>query len=166
MSVKNKFSWCLSLFFLLFVGCVKDKRVTHYDYDGVIVTRLDIGTDSYFYYGKYTRKEVKKQENYLKAWPRGFNGMMGGLLIFHSDKTVEFVQGEGNFEEKGENDSLFFSRDKCTLREKEHFPYDSMVYISDYHGYEYYHFLSDSSNVIVNVIDSCKGWSIFDLFIP
>jgi hypothetical protein len=154
--MKNKNNWLSLFLFLLLTGCIEEKKTIHYEYNGVVVTRLDIGNESYFYYGKYTSKEITKQKNYLKAYSFGWDGVMYGHLIFHSDKTVELVQGAGKYEEKGKNDSLFFSTEKFFLKKREIFPFDSIVYISDYPAEEQQRIFSDSSNVIVNVIDSCK----------
>jgi hypothetical protein len=62
------------------------------------VTRVTEGTNDYFYYGKYDLGSLP--ESYIASSYQGFDGGMGGYLIFGSNR-VELIRLYGIFKKVG-----------------------------------------------------------------
>ena len=100
----------LIILFLLFTlfSCTK-KNYIYYEYNGVTITRIDIGNEIYFYYGKYSYKD-KIPSTYIMATYSGFNSEMGAYIDFLPNKNVNIIRMYGSFDKIGK-DSLLSLRE-------------------------------------------------------
>ena len=81
--------------------------IIYYEYNGVVVTRIDKDAESDFYYGKCDDENKPCSDSYLKAVYPGRDAGMGGYLVFKSDKKVELIRSWGAlYKEIGKNPNL------------------------------------------------------------
>ena len=115
------------------------RNVIYYEYNGVTITRISEEAESIFYYGKCNDENIPCPKSFIKATYSGFNNLMDGYLVFHSNKRVELIGFDGFpiiDSIKGLKDSLYLNEfpnplDVFTFRDKIGGNYDSIVYISD-----------------------------------
>lgn len=90
------------------VSC-SQKRVIKYIYNEIVVTRIDEGGITYFYFGDCDGRSYPCPNNYIKGEYFGFDGNMGGYLIFHPENRVELIRMYGSFKEVGNSPNLQLS---------------------------------------------------------
>jgi len=98
------------LIFLSFFSC-KRNVLTYYEYNGVVITRIDKEAASFFYYGKCDGKKIKCSASFIKGNFSGRDGYMLGYLVFQKDEKVKMVYGE-SLNQIGKDTSLFLFRNK------------------------------------------------------
>lgn len=128
----------LALFFILLISCSEQR--TFYEYNDVVITRVDKNHKIYFYFGKY---ETGKPDTYIEViYKGGGNGGMAGALIFNIDKTVEACSFGGYFKEIGKGPNLYIKIHNNTTAASNWADtvfttgYKNVVYISDTFNYE------------------------------
>lgn len=93
----------LVLSFFLF-SCDEEKKVIYYEYDNVVVTRIDVGTESRFYYGKFSLENTLPN-SYVKSIFSGFNNGMHAFMMF-AEKRVEICYSMDYFVNVGNDSSV------------------------------------------------------------
>ncbi|MEM9675221.1 MAG: hypothetical protein AAF992_21700 [Bacteroidota bacterium] len=96
------------LIFFAGISCTQN-RIVHYEYDNVVITRVDKSAESFFYYGICDDKSNPCPKSYIRAKYNGFDGSMGGYLIFHPNDKVEILRMFRFFEDTGHNSFLYLS---------------------------------------------------------
>ncbi|MOA10211.1 hypothetical protein D3C78_1300920 [compost metagenome] len=130
------------VFFVAFflVACTKES-IRYYEYKDVVVTRVDSANYVMFYYGKYNLEgDDFRGLPALSVFYKGFDGGMGGYMIFKSDKRIEMIRAYGFF--NSIDSTKIFLKDyeenyqyiDWTSRIKG--KYDSVVYVSDVNSVE------------------------------
>lgn len=118
---------------ILFCSCNKNKGII-YEYNNIFVTRIDEGTESRFYYGKYENGK-NLPSSFVKSIFSGLNSGMDAYLIFKPN-NVRIYHSMGYFENVGNTDiikeidnaeasTFYYNEDK--IRGK----YDSVCRVSD-----------------------------------
>ena len=85
----------IALFAFFALSCTKSNNYIYYSYGNTTITRIDEGTNIYFYYGRY---EDVLPRSYIRASYHGFDGLMSCYLIFNDNGIAEIVDMEGSFE--------------------------------------------------------------------
>ncbi|WP_207427441.1 hypothetical protein [Pedobacter sp. SYSU D00535] len=75
----------------------QQKKIVYYEYNGVVITRINDFPKDRFYYGKFDPEVDKLPESYIESKFSGFDGGMGAYLIFKPNKHVEIIREWGNF---------------------------------------------------------------------
>lgn len=118
---------------IFFCSC-NENRVIIYEFNNVFVTRIDEGTESRFYYGKYENGK-NLPSSFVKSTFSGFNSGMDAYLIFKPN-NVKIYHSMGYFENIGNTDSIkeidnteastfYYNEDKVSGK------YDSVCRVSD-----------------------------------
>ncbi|WP_157255388.1 hypothetical protein [Pedobacter sp. Leaf216] len=101
----QKITLYLCLFLMLLTSCSNSSKIIHYQYKGVVITRVNGYPKDYFYYGKFDNtKNLPK--DYILSKFSGFDGLMSAFLVFKKDKTVEIIPVADDFTKIGDNASL------------------------------------------------------------
>lgn len=87
---------------LLFTSCGPD-RVMEYSCRGTVITRVDNGATSQFFYGTYA--QTSAQPPVIETHYPGVDGYMAAYLTFH-DKQVELQPAGGYFQTRSPHDNL------------------------------------------------------------
>ena len=98
---------CLTVFLH---GCSNSGEIIQYEYNGIIITRVNNYPEDYFYYGKFDNTKELPEEYILSKFS-GFDGMMSAFLIFKKDKTVEIIRVADDFSKIGDNPSLMLNNE-------------------------------------------------------
>ena len=94
------------LLVLFCASCAKEEAI-YYHYDGITITRIDKNAESYFYYDSCNNESIPCPNSFIRAEYSGFDGSMGGYLVFHPDKKVEILRMYGSFKEVGDTSLLY-----------------------------------------------------------
>ena len=71
----------------LMISCSEyDRKVIHYEYNGVTVTRINDYPKDTFYYGRHNAESEALPNSYVASAFSGFDGGMGAYLIFKENK--------------------------------------------------------------------------------
>lgn len=83
------------MFILSITACAsKREKIIHYVYNGVQVTRVDLGNRSCFYYGYCNNEDIPCfNESVTIDW--SFDNYLFGFILFNNDSTVEIINGGG-----------------------------------------------------------------------
>jgi hypothetical protein len=84
---------------LIFSSCSQENRI-FYEYNGVVITRINKDNQIYFYRGK------QEDSSFIKAEYSGLNSGMGAYLVFKPNGMVELVKVYDSFEKFGSDSSL------------------------------------------------------------
>ena len=87
---------------LLFTSCGPD-RVTEYSCRGTVITRVDNGATSQFFYGTYVQTSGKPPV--VETHYPGFDGVMAAYLTFNG-KRVELQPAGGYFQTRSPHNNL------------------------------------------------------------
>ncbi|MGB1206247.1 MAG: hypothetical protein ACPG5B_11405 [Chitinophagales bacterium] len=90
---------------LLFLSC-DEQKVIYYEYNDIVVTRIDKGNKIYFYYNKCNNKSIPCSNSYVLATYSGLNSGMNAYLEFKPNKTVDIIRIYGDFEKTGNDISI------------------------------------------------------------
>ena len=133
MKMKNIF--CVLFFLSFLISCSERKlKLIYYEYDDLIVTRISDYPKDFFYYGKYTEKNLP--ESYIKSEFSGRDGGMGAYLIFKKDSSVEIIPIYDNFEKIGLESKLNLNDDIENIqfikwRESINSNFNNVIYLSN-----------------------------------
>jgi hypothetical protein len=92
------------IFCIIFLSSCNENKVIIYEFNNVFVTRIDEGTESRFYYGKYENGK-NLPAFFVKSTFSGFNSGMDAYLIFKPNK-VEIYYTMDYFMNVGRADSI------------------------------------------------------------
>jgi len=125
----------ISTIVCFFVSCSKKQNFIYYNYKGTIISRLDKGNHIFFYYGKVEDVNYLPK-SYIEATYNGFDGLMGGFLIFKEDRKVEMIRLYGLFSKIGNNNALTLNHsiknnDFMDWKDKIHHNYNNVIELSD-----------------------------------
>ncbi|MDL2283065.1 hypothetical protein LJB94_00940 [Odoribacter sp. OttesenSCG-928-G04] len=100
----------LMLLSLLLLSCEDKSSLIYYEYDGVTITRHDVGNKMYLYYGKCDDPNLSCRDSYIKAYYSGWNSGISAYLMFHKNGSIEISSSMGHFENINNNmNFVFFS---------------------------------------------------------
>ncbi|MBI3234097.1 MAG: hypothetical protein HYZ42_08645 [Bacteroidetes bacterium] len=85
-------------------SCSDNKIRTIYEYEGVFVTRIDEGTESHFYYGKYAI-DNSLPSSYVRSYYSGRTAGMDAYLIFKTNH-IEVYHLMGTFDKLGMEEDI------------------------------------------------------------
>ena len=97
----------LKLFIVFSLMACNNRKPIYYEYNNIVVTRVDRGNKIYFYYGKYSKGNYPS--NYVKAEYHGFNSGMRAFLTFRNDGKVEIRRQMGSLSKKGNDTNLIIN---------------------------------------------------------
>ncbi len=87
------------------LSCGK-KQIVHYEYNGVVITRMDRGDRSRFYHGLYQESD-KLPKSYIETWSTGgFNGGKWAVMIFRKNNVALYCSAGGSRQVGGESSTL------------------------------------------------------------
>jgi len=87
---------------ILLSACSNSGKIIQYEYNGVVITRVNKYPEDYFYYGKFDNTK-NLPEQYILSKFSGFDGLMSAFLIFKKDKTVEIIPVADDFSQTADN---------------------------------------------------------------
>lgn len=108
--MKN-FTLILLLIALLFSCDYAAEKYIYYEYAGIVVTRLDKGKQTYFYYGQCDNEGLKCQEPSVEVdW--SFNDYLDGFILFHENGIVEVISAGGTrYKSNDKGDSRLLTKE-------------------------------------------------------
>lgn len=101
----------ISIFVLIFSSCKEeDRKIIHYESEGIKVSRYDLDKKSYLYYGHCNNPIILTEKaSAVVDWR--FDDYLFTFLLFHKDGRVEVITGGGGKIEKLLPKSKFFEKD-------------------------------------------------------
>jgi hypothetical protein len=90
---------------MLLSSCSNSSKIIHYQYKGVVITRVNDYPRDYFYYGKFDNTKNLPKDYVLSKFS-GFDGLMSAFLVFKKDETVEIIPVADDFTKIGDSPSL------------------------------------------------------------
>jgi len=132
---KNKVLYFWLILTVLLSSCSNSGKIIHYQYKGVVITRVNQYPEDYFYYGKFDNTNDLPREYILSKFS-GFDGLMSAFLIFKKDKTVEIIAVADDFSETGNQQSLKLNNEMENIdfihwRDSTSNSLDSIIEVSD-----------------------------------
>ena len=135
---------------ILAMSCFFKKEIIVYEYNGVVITRIDKNAESYFYYGKYELNNLPN--SFIKAKYSGLDGLMGAYLLFEKNENVKLIRCYGLFSSEGnyansklqliESDDVMQQFDYKKIKKNK-----NVIYLSDGIKYEKEENFKNHSNV-------------------
>jgi len=133
LKVNRNMKVVLLIVVLVVVSCTREVPI-YYEYNGIVVTRIDKGNKVYFYHGKYSTENLP-ESSYVKAEYSGFNSGMGAYIVFNPNKKVEIIRLYDSFESVGvysffsliEYDNIEFIDWEDGIQGN----YNNIIYVSD-----------------------------------
>lgn len=117
------------LFFLMFAFLSCRNDIIKYQYDDVVITRVDRDGEARLYYGDF---DNKFPDSYIKIEYSGFNSGISGYLVFHPDKSVHVISEGGGYYTSSnlENSKLMISEISRNFSDSIKGKYDRVLYLS------------------------------------
>lgn len=101
--------WYIVLCLFLTSCFSKDERkIIHYEYKGVYLTRVNDYPKDFFYYGKFDNLENLPKQ-YIISTFSGFDGLMDAYIIFKEDQTIEIRPVAEEFIAIGKTTDLYLN---------------------------------------------------------
>jgi len=91
-----------SSIFLFLLSC--NKHPIFYEYNHVVITRVEKGSNIYFYYGKY--EDGNYPSNCIHAYYHGFNSGVQAYMTFEKDGKVYIRNVMGYFDVIGNEENI------------------------------------------------------------
>ncbi len=87
------------------------EKYINYEYAGTVVTRLDKGKKTFFYYGQCDNESLKCPEPSVEVdW--SFDDYLDGFILFHENGIVEIISGGGTrFKVNSKGDSRLLTKE-------------------------------------------------------
>lgn len=85
----------LLLIVYIFIFFIQAKSKIYYEYNGVVITRVDYNSKAYFYYGKYEDNNFPNSFIEVEFDRINIDGGFEGYIIFNKDKTVDILISDG-----------------------------------------------------------------------
>lgn len=98
----------IAILAIFIISCSQKGYFIYYSYNNVTITRLDKDNNIFFYYGKFDKID-SLPKSYIKATYSGFDGGIGGFLIFKENKSIEIIRVYDSFSKIGEDKHLILN---------------------------------------------------------
>ncbi len=105
---KIKFLYPSLLLLMMSCSSEDDLKIIHYEYHGVVITRVNDYPKDFFYYGRFNDLDNLPKE-YILSQFSGIDGLMDAYLIFRKDKTVEVRKIADDFTKIGTTSNLYLN---------------------------------------------------------